>query len=58
MRGQAPNTLLIDGGEYEIGAGESGFAYDNERPRHTVELEPFEIDTRARDERRLDRLHG
>ena len=22
----------------------TGFAYDNERPRHTVELEPFEID--------------
>ncbi len=24
----------------EIGAGAGGFAYDNERPRHTVELEP------------------
>ena len=24
--------------------GRDGFAYDNERPRHTVELEPFEID--------------
>jgi gamma-glutamyl hercynylcysteine S-oxide synthase len=34
----------MDGGEYEIGAGEGGFAYDNERARHTVELEPFEID--------------
>jgi len=44
LRGQTPNTLLIEAGEYEIGAGESGFAYDNERPRHTVELEPFEID--------------
>ncbi|HYH61792.1 MAG TPA: DinB family protein, partial [Solirubrobacterales bacterium] len=44
-RGQTPHTLLIDGGEYEIGAGDSGFAYDNERPRHTVELEPFEIDS-------------
>ena len=24
--------------------GTTGFAYDNERPRHTVELAPFEID--------------
>ena len=36
--------MLIDAGEYEIGAGESGFAYDNERSRHTVELDSFEID--------------
>ena len=28
----------------EIGAGPDGFAYDNERPRHAVELEPFWID--------------
>ena len=32
------------GGEVEIGAGAHGFAYDNERPRHAVELEPFWID--------------
>ena len=31
-------------GEYEIGADAAGFAYDNERPRHAVELEAFEID--------------
>jgi iron(II)-dependent oxidoreductase len=37
-------TIRIDGGGYEIGAPMSGFAYDNERPRHTVELAPFEID--------------
>jgi gamma-glutamyl hercynylcysteine S-oxide synthase len=43
-KGQTPRVFLIEGGEYEIGAGEEGFAYDNERPRHTVELEPFEID--------------
>jgi len=30
---------------YEIGAPDGGFAYDNERPRHTVELAPFEIDS-------------
>ncbi len=36
--------VAIDGGEYEIGAPSTGFAYDNERPRHTVTLAPFEID--------------
>ncbi|HET7454642.1 MAG TPA: SUMF1/EgtB/PvdO family nonheme iron enzyme [Solirubrobacterales bacterium] len=40
----ATETILIEAGEYEIGAGRRGFAYDNERPRHTVELEAFEID--------------
>jgi iron(II)-dependent oxidoreductase len=37
-------AIRIDGGSYEIGAPSRGFAYDNERPRHTVELAPFEID--------------
>jgi gamma-glutamyl hercynylcysteine S-oxide synthase len=37
-------TVAVDVGGYEIGAPASGFAYDNERPRHTVELAPFEID--------------
>jgi iron(II)-dependent oxidoreductase len=36
--------LRIEAGEYEVGAPERGFAYDNERPRHTVELGAFEID--------------
>lgn len=40
----APGTVLIAGGTYEIGAAERGFAYDNERPRHSVELAAFEID--------------
>jgi iron(II)-dependent oxidoreductase len=39
-----PETVAIEGGEYEIGAPPTGFAYDNERPRHSVELAPFEID--------------
>ena len=39
-----PGTIRIDGGGYEVGAPMTGFAYDNERPRHTVELAPFEID--------------
>ncbi len=32
--------ISIAGGAYEIGAPARGFAYDNERPRHTVELAP------------------
>jgi gamma-glutamyl hercynylcysteine S-oxide synthase len=38
-----PEMVLVEGGPVEIGAGPAGFAYDNERPRHTVELEPFWI---------------
>ena len=32
------------GGEHSVGAPDRGFAYDNERPRHEVELAPFRID--------------
>lgn len=39
-----PETISIPGGTYEIGAPAKGFAYDNERPRHSVELGPFAID--------------
>ena len=39
-----PEMVEVEGGDHEIGAGPAGFAYDNERPRHQVELEPFEID--------------
>jgi iron(II)-dependent oxidoreductase len=42
--GPDPETISIVGGEHEIGAPAHGFAYDNERPRHMVELAPFEID--------------
>ncbi len=44
--GEGPEMVAVEGGEHEIGAGppREGFAYDNERPRHTVELEPFLID--------------
>jgi iron(II)-dependent oxidoreductase len=34
----------VAGGAHAIGAPPEGFAYDNERPRHTVELGPFEIE--------------
>ena len=37
-------TVSIPAGEYEIGAPKRGFAYDNERGRHRVELAAFEID--------------
>jgi gamma-glutamyl hercynylcysteine S-oxide synthase len=37
-------TIRVDGGEYPVGAPATGFAYDNERPRHAVALAPFEID--------------
>jgi iron(II)-dependent oxidoreductase len=39
-----PEMVAITAGSYEIGAGADGFAYDNERPRHAVELAGFEID--------------
>jgi iron(II)-dependent oxidoreductase len=33
----------VDGGRFAMGAGPYGFAYDNERPRHGVEVAPFRI---------------
>jgi iron(II)-dependent oxidoreductase len=35
------DLIGFDGGHFELGADADGFAYDNERPRHQVELEPF-----------------
>jgi iron(II)-dependent oxidoreductase len=42
--GDGPEMVRVEGGRHEIGAGPQGFAYDNERPRHAVELAPFWID--------------
>jgi iron(II)-dependent oxidoreductase len=39
-----PEVISIAAGQYEVGAGERGFAYDNERRRQSVELAGFEID--------------
>ena len=39
-----PEMVLVEGGPHEIGAATVGFAYDNERPRHRVHVEPFWID--------------
>ncbi len=44
VEADGPQTLRLEAGEYEIGAPAHGFAYDNERPRHTVRLDAFEID--------------
>lgn len=42
--GEGPEMVLVEGGTVEIGAAPDGFAYDNERPRHEVELDAFWID--------------
>jgi gamma-glutamyl hercynylcysteine S-oxide synthase len=39
-----PDMVRVEAGAFEIGAPAEGFAYDNERPRHTVDLPAFEID--------------
>jgi iron(II)-dependent oxidoreductase len=39
----SPEWLQIPAGEFEMGSAAAGFAYDNERPRHTVKLRDFEI---------------
>jgi len=36
--------VAIAAGTYAVGAASEGFAYDNERLRHPVELAPFEIE--------------
>jgi gamma-glutamyl hercynylcysteine S-oxide synthase len=40
---QASEWIDVPAGPFEMGAGPDGFAYDNERPRHTVELPAFAI---------------
>jgi gamma-glutamyl hercynylcysteine S-oxide synthase len=35
--------VAIAGGTFALGATEDGFAYDNERPRHAVDVPTFEI---------------
>ncbi len=36
-------TVEVPGGSFELGPPEDAFAYDNERPRRRVEVEPFHI---------------
>jgi iron(II)-dependent oxidoreductase len=40
----ATGSRLVDAGSFEMGDAGAGFAYDNERPRHRVELPAFRID--------------
>jgi iron(II)-dependent oxidoreductase len=40
----AAGMALVPGGPFEMGAGEAGFAYDNERPRHLRDVGSFLID--------------
>jgi iron(II)-dependent oxidoreductase len=42
-----PHDVLIPGGRAELGTDDDAWAYDNERPRHVVELPPYRIDTTA-----------
>jgi iron(II)-dependent oxidoreductase len=42
-RGTASGEVEVPGGPFTLGA-EDGWAYDNERPAHVVELPPFRID--------------
>jgi iron(II)-dependent oxidoreductase len=39
-----PGRVDVAAGPFEIGDSGRGFAYDNERPRHTVDLAAFAID--------------
>ncbi|MEO1151084.1 MAG: ergothioneine biosynthesis protein EgtB [Pseudomonadota bacterium] len=41
--GAAPHWIPFEGGLVEIGAGQAGFAFDNEYPRHKFWLNPFEL---------------
>jgi gamma-glutamyl hercynylcysteine S-oxide synthase len=43
-RAAAQGVVRVWAGEAELGDDGEGFAYDNERPRHRVELAAFEID--------------
>jgi len=40
----ASGTLLVEAGRAEVGDDGDGFAYDNERPRHELDLPAFRID--------------
>jgi iron(II)-dependent oxidoreductase len=40
----ATGSRLVEACSFELGDAGGGFAYDNERPRHTVELQAFRID--------------
>ncbi len=39
-----PDMIEIPGGDYTIGTDDRNAAYDNERPRHAVTVQPFRIE--------------
>jgi iron(II)-dependent oxidoreductase len=39
-----PDTVVVEGGPFAMGDAGDEFAYDNERPRHEVFVDTFEID--------------
>ena len=39
-----PESVTVDGGPFTMGTDERAWVYDNERPRHEVEVPPFRID--------------
>jgi ergothioneine biosynthesis protein EgtB len=42
----APQWLAMEGGIYDVGHAGTGFAFDNETPRHQALLHPFQIASR------------
>lgn len=40
---EQPSWIEIEAGPFALGAGADGFAYDNERPQHLVQLDAFRI---------------
>ena len=40
---RGPDFVEVPGGPFTLGCADDGFAFDNERPAHEVELEPFAI---------------
>ena len=46
LAGDADELIAIPGGPWRIGAPAPGFAYDNERPRHIVDVPAFRIAAR------------
>ncbi len=43
-RRSGPSEVLVPAGEFEMGTDDDAWAYDNERPQHTVDLPAFWID--------------
>jgi gamma-glutamyl hercynylcysteine S-oxide synthase len=43
LGGDGADWVSVPGGSFLMGSGPQGFAYDNERPRHEVEVAPFRI---------------